>query len=226
MCLVMIQSTVPPPQVQQSQSLSVTVKLGFPSLRSTVPRQPLQLSSQQSQSLLVMVKLGLLELGRHGPEQRAHPVLGLQQPQGLLAKIGFLGSQSTAPRQNPSSDEARPPGIEKQGATTDSEIAVSSDEVGPSWSKANCMNSAAPTAAVKSAGEARPHGIAKQSATTKPELAKTSGEAGSPWSRADAKSVAKLGLMRLQSLACTSERGRGSTRACGRRVMLPRPLCS
>ena len=54
-----------------------------------------------------------------------------------------------------SSDEARPPGIEKQGATTDFDIAVSSGEAGPSWPKAS-GNGAAATAAVKSAGETRP----------------------------------------------------------------------
>ena len=109
--------TPPSFDVQQSQSLLVTVKLGFKGLERTVPRQPFRLSSQQSQSLLVMVKLGLpglrstvppqnpksqcplVELGRHGPEQRVHPVPGLQQPQGLLAKLGLLESQSRAPRQ-------------------------------------------------------------------------------------------------------------------------------
>ena len=40
------------------------------------------------------------ELGRHGREHRAHPVLGLQQPQGLLAKLELLESQSRVPRQN------------------------------------------------------------------------------------------------------------------------------
>ena len=56
----------------------------------------------------------------------------------------------------------------------------------------------------------------------------TSGEAGSPWSRwHDRHSrreqqmqslLLRLDLIRLQSSACTSERGRGSTRACGRHV--------
>ena len=63
--------------------------------------------------------------------------------------------------------ETRPHGIAKQSAMTDSDVSVSSDKVGLSWSKANGMNSAAGSAAVKSAGEARPHGVAKQSATTK-----------------------------------------------------------
>ena len=44
--------------------------------------------------------------------------------------------------------------------TTDSDVAVSSGEAGPSWPRANDVDSAAATAAVKSAGEARPRGIA------------------------------------------------------------------
>ena len=75
-------------------------------------------------------------------------------------------------------DEARPPGIEKQSATTGSDIAVklgllceSSGGAGPSWSKANDVDTAAATAAVKSAGEARPSGIAKHGAKKESELA-------------------------------------------------------
>ena len=59
MCLVMIESTVPPPPVQQSQSLLGMVKLGVPSLRRTVQRQN------------PMSQCSLVELGRHGPEPRA-----------------------------------------------------------------------------------------------------------------------------------------------------------
>ena len=142
-------------QVQQSKSLLGMVELGLPSLRRTVPRQPFRLSSQQSQSLLGMVKLGLpslrstvprqnpksqcplVELGRHGPEQRAPSA-------GVTAAARPAG-------------EARHPGIGKQGARTDSDIAVSSSEARPSW----------------------PHGIAKQSATTE-----ISGESGFFRSRA------------------------------------------
>ena len=43
----------------------------------------------------------LVELGHNGPEHRAHPVLGLQQPQGLLAKLSLLESKSRVPRQTP-----------------------------------------------------------------------------------------------------------------------------
>ena len=38
--------------------------------------------------------------GGAGPEQRVHPVPRLQQPQGLLAKLGIFESQSRGPRQN------------------------------------------------------------------------------------------------------------------------------
>ena len=66
---------------QQSQSLLVTVKLGLPSLRRTVPRQ------------IPMSQCPPGELGRRGPEQRAQPVTGLQQPQGLRAERGLLESR-------------------------------------------------------------------------------------------------------------------------------------
>ena len=110
---------------------------------------------------------------------------GLQQPQGLLAKLGLVESQSRVPRQMPISlngrnsaaataavksfGEVRLPGIARQSAKTEPELAESSDEVWPSWSTAN--GSAAATAAFKSAGEGRPPSIAKQSATTEHELA-------------------------------------------------------
>ena len=80
-------------------------------------------------------------------------------------------------------DEAQPLGIEKKGATMDSDIAVSSGEAGL-WPKANGKNSAAATAAVKSAGKARPPGIARQSATTEHEFAQSSDEVGPSWSKA------------------------------------------
>ena len=81
--------------------------------------------------------------------------------------------------------EARLPGIDKQSATTDSLIAESSGEDGPSWPRAKSWNSASIAACVVLAGEARPYGVAKQSATTKPEFAETSGEAGPSWPRAN-----------------------------------------
>ena len=72
---------------------------------------------------------------------------------------------------------ARPPGIVKKGATTDSEIAMSSGEDGPSWSRANGRNSA--TVAVARFDEgARPPGIVKKGATTDSEIAMSSGEDG------------------------------------------------
>ena len=80
--------------------------------------------------------------------------------------------------------EARLPGVAEQSATTDSVIAVSSGEVGPSCPRAKSWNSARIAAGVVLAGEAQPPGIAKQSATTKPELAESSGEAGSLLCRA------------------------------------------
>ena len=65
--------------------------------------------------------------------------------------------------------EARLPGVAKQSATTAADIAVSSGEAGPSWSRAN-GNSAAASAAEKSAGEARPSRIVKYSVTSESEL--------------------------------------------------------
>ena len=81
-------------------------------------------------------------------------------------------------------DGARPPGIAKQSATTESDIAVSIGVAGTSWPRANHVDSAAVTAAVKSGGKARHPGIAKQCATTKPELAESSGGAGPSWPKA------------------------------------------
>ena len=68
-------------------------------------------------------------------------------------------------------DDARPPRTAEHSATTNSDIAVSAGEAGPSWSRASGMNSAAATAAVKSAGEARPPRIAKYGAKKESELA-------------------------------------------------------
>ena len=103
-----------------------------------------------------------------------------------------LNFQSRAPRQNPiswvSSDEARLPGIVKQGATTGSGIAVTSGEAGPSWPTANGRDGVA--AAVKSFGEARPPGIAKHSTVTEREHAEGSDGFGPSWSRASGDSFA------------------------------------
>ena len=62
--------------------------------------------------------------------------------------------------------EARLPRIAKQSATTNPELAESSDEAGLCCSRAN-DNSAAVTAAVKSAGETRSSRIVKYSVTSK-----------------------------------------------------------
>ena len=59
---------------------------------------------------------------------------------------------------------------------------MSSGEAGPSWPRANDMNSAVDTAVARTADEVRPPGVAEQSATTKPELAESSGRAGPSWS--------------------------------------------
>ena len=85
--------------------------------------------------------------------------------QCLLVVLGFLGH------------EVRPPGVTKWSATTESDIAVS-------WPRAKYVDSAAGTAALKSAGEGRPPGIAKQSVPAKLELAESFGEAGPSRSKA------------------------------------------
>ena len=163
--------TRPASPLQQSQIL--LMKLDLQVLRNIVPQQ-----NQHPQCRPVM-------LDPLDPEQVARPAQPLlQQMQSLLLKLGLLRLRSTALRQAPAvgpAGEACPRGIAKQSTTTESDIVVSSGEAGPSWPRANDMNSAAATVAVKSAGEFRPPGIAKHSATTKPELAESSGEAGSPW---------------------------------------------
>ena len=67
--------------------------------------------------------------------------------------------------------KARPPEFQKHSTTTESNVAVSSGEAGPSWPRAKSTPSARVTAAARPAGEARPPGIAKQSATTDSEIA-------------------------------------------------------
>ena len=146
------------------------VKLGLPSLRSTVPRQT------------PMSQCPLVELGRRGPEQRAGVAparfAGEARPPGIAKQRATTESDIAG-----SSDDARPPGTDKQGATTESDIAVSLGEAGPSRPRAIGRNSAGSTAVAMPAGEARHLGIAKQSATTKPEFAESSGGAGSHGSK-------------------------------------------
>ena len=62
--------------------------------------------------------------------------------------------------------EAPPPGIAKQSATTKPELAESSGGVGLCWSRADGMNSAAATAAVKV--EARPPRFVKSASRQNP----------------------------------------------------------
>ena len=123
-----------------------------------------------------------------GTEQMTQPAPTLQQSQGLLVKFGLVGSHSAEPKQNQklkgglmksgllgpeqmtrpapalqqwqkTVGESRPlPGIAKQSATTKPGLVEkSSGAAGPSWSRAN-GDSAAATAAVKSAGETRSSG--------------------------------------------------------------------
>ena len=127
-----------------------------------------------------------------------------------------------------SAGKARPPRLAKQSATTEPELAESSDEAGPFWSKAN-VNSAAATVAVKSAGEAQPSSIAKQSATTEPELVQSCGGAGPSWSRAfgnsaaDAAAVKSAGETRSPRIVKYREGcGEKKCMRSGRVVMLPR----
>ena len=72
-------------------------------------------------------------------------------------------------------------------------------------SKRACdMDSAAATAAVKSAGEARLHEIAKQSATKQPELAERSDGVGPCWSRANVDSAAATAAVKSAGRSSTS----------------------
>ena len=111
----------------------------------------------------MLPELGLLGLRSRVPRQLLK--LSIRQAQSLLVKLGLPNSQSRVPRQKLT-------------------LAESFAEAGPSWPRANGVDSAAATAAVKSAGKARPPGIPKQCATTKPELAESSGGAGPSWSKA------------------------------------------
>ena len=69
--------------------------------------------------------------------------------------------------------EAWHPGIAKHSTTAKPELAETSGEAVPFWSRANGMNSAAPTAVAMSAGGARPPRFVKYSvtSTSEPELA-------------------------------------------------------
>ena len=85
-----------------------------------------------------------MKLGRLGLVQTARPAPTIPLPLSRLAKLGS-------------------PGIAKCSAVTERELAKSSCGVGPSWSRACGINSAASTAAVKSAG------IVKYSVTSESE---------------------------------------------------------
>ena len=89
---------------------------------------------------------------------------------------------------------------------TKPELAESSGEAGPFRSRKNGTNSAAATAAVKSAGGAEPHGIAKHRAITKPELAKTSGQLARPIQPLLQQSQILLMKLDLQGLRSTAPR--------------------
>ena len=69
-------------------------------------------------------------------------------------------------------DEARPPGIAKYRATTESELAKLSGKAGSSESGAKGTTSADVTAVAKSVAEARPPGIENCSASTESEFSK------------------------------------------------------
>ena len=68
-----------------------------------------------------------------------------------------------------SAGKARPPRIAKQSGTTERELAESSDEGGPCWSRAYGNSAADASAAAKSAGESRSSRIVKYSVTSESE---------------------------------------------------------
>ena len=78
---------------------------------------------------------------------------------------GRTSAVATAAGKSP--DEARPPGIANHSPATVSELAVSSNEDGPFWSRGKGATSADDTAAAvaKLVDEGRPSGIAKCKAT-------------------------------------------------------------
>ena len=67
---------------------------------------------------------------------------------------------------------------------TESVIAVSSGEAGPSWPRAESTPSGVGTPVTMPADEAPPPAIAKQSTTTESDIVVSSGEAGLSWPRA------------------------------------------
>ena len=98
-------------------------------------------------------------VGPSWPRAKSTPSAGVTAAARLAGEAGPPGiakqSVTTESDNAGSSDEARPPGIGKQSATTESDNAVFFGEVGPSWSNANGMNSAAATADAMPADEAR-----------------------------------------------------------------------
>ena len=76
--------------------------------------------------------------------------------------------------------DARPPGIAKQSATTEFDIAVSFGGAVPSLSRAKGRSNAVDTAVARPADKARTPGIAKKSATTEFDIAVSSDEARLP----------------------------------------------
>ena len=98
-----------------------------------------------------------------------------------IAKF-WTAAEAVDPTGEKSVGEARPPKFAMHSATTKPKLAESFGEAGPSWPRANGVDSAAAAAAIKSAGKARPPGIPKQCATTEPKLAESSGGAEPSWS--------------------------------------------
>ena len=102
----------------------------------------------------------------------------------LCRFVEISSSKMIAPKERMANEKM------KRSATIKLELAESSGGDGHSWSKASGINSAAASAAVKSAGKSSASRIVKESATTKPELAESSDEAGPCCSRANDNSAA------------------------------------
>ena len=86
--------------------------------------------------------------------------------QCLLVKLGLLGPErGTTDAADTAVEvlvgEARPLGIAEHSTKTESAVAVSSGEAGPSWPRVKSTPSAVDTAVAMLAGEARPYGIEK-----------------------------------------------------------------
>ena len=88
---------------------------------------------------------------------------------GLLGFRAYGATSADTTTGELSADEARPPGINKHSVSTESDLAGSSGEAGPSWSGAHGTTSAdvAATAVAKCADEVQPSVLAKYSATSK-----------------------------------------------------------